>query len=177
MKVALDNNILAWLLSDSARPPRDPNTNAPIDKAAERLSLLKTQVHNGDVEPLVIPMPVVAEFFSVDENAVNNFLSDLQNPLVFTLSEFGLAEAIELSIINNKYFASADKRGGVNESWQKIKTDRQIYAIAKVAGVEAVYTDDKSLAALCKKEGMKVVHSWELPLPDDGDLPLLKDLK
>lgn len=170
MRIAFDNNILAWMLSDAANPPVDITTGEFVTDGKARLRKLQASIDNGEIEPVVIPTPVIAEVFSVEPEAMKKFLPVLSDPLAFTIAPFGLAAAIELSIVNNEYFAGGDKKAGVNVSWQKIKTDRQIFSIAKVAGVEAIYTDDKSLTALCEARGMRVVHSWEIPLPDTRGL-------
>lgn len=164
MKVALDNNILAWFLSDAARPPWNPNTGAALDLGPERLKIIKEKVSQGELDPLVIPMPVVAELFSVAPNAREQFLPILKDPLVFTLESFGLRSAIELAEINNTYYASGDKKAGQAGTWAKIQKDRQIYAIPKACGVDAVYTDDDGLTNVCENNGITVVHSWDLPL-------------
>lgn len=168
MRIAFDTNVLAWMLSDAAAPPIDKSTGKPVTEGGARLKLLKDRITSGEIEPIIIPTPVLAEVFSVEPDALGKYLPILSDPLVFTLAPFGLAASVELSIVNNEYLATGDKRGGLQHSWQKIKTDRQIFAIAKVAGADAIYTDDDGLSKLCEQRGMRVVHSWEIPLPDTG---------
>lgn len=167
MKVAVDNNILAWLLSDAARPPIHPETGLPIEDGTARLQVIKERINNGDIEPLVVAMPVVGELFSVHANARQDLLPILKDPLVFTLQDFNLRAAIELGDVNNQYYGTSDKRGGQVGSWAKVKADRLIYAIAKSSGAKIMYTDDASLTTVCEANGVTVVHSWDLPLPND----------
>lgn len=167
MKIAIDNNILAWMLSDNARPPRRWGTNEVVDYGAERLSHLKDKVISGSVSPLIVPTPVVSEFFAVEPNAIEKFLPVLQDEMAFTLPAFGMASAIELAIINGQYYATGDKRGGSDEHWQKIKTDRQIFAIAKVSSADKFYTDDRGLTNLCAAIDALGGPNWKTSSIDD----------
>lgn len=170
MRIAFDNNILAWMLSDATSPPIDQSTGEAITEGKGRLIRLQKSIISGEIEPIIVPTPVLAEVFSAEPQALHKFLPLLNDPLAFSIAQFGLAAAIELSIINNEYFSSSDKRGGIDAPWQKIKTDRQIYAIAKLAGADAMYTDDRGLTTLCEARGMRVVHSWEIPPPENQEL-------
>lgn len=175
MKIAVDNNILAWILSDACRPPRNPDTGEELNDGTARLRVLKNSIASGDIEPLIIPMPAVAELFSVEDKAREKLLPILKDELTFTMEEFGLRAAIELGIVNNEYYATGDRRAGQEGTWAKIKADRQIYAIAKVCGADVMYTDDKGLTTLCESHGISVVHSWDMPLPDNPQGDLLDD--
>ena len=65
------------------------------------------------------------------------------------------------------------KRSGVNASCNEIKFDRQIAVIAKVNGADIFYTDDKNQAYFADSLGMKVVHTWELPIsPEKLQIPI-----
>jgi hypothetical protein len=65
-----------------------------------------------------------------------------------------------------------DKRGGVEAPWNQVKFDRQIVAIAKVAGVMAIYSDDRPLRSFAGQQGLRVVGLADLPLPQQPELPL-----
>lgn len=60
---------------------------------------------------------------------------------------------------------SGSKRGGHDGTWAKIKYDRQIVAIAKVAGASVIYSDDKEIFKLGQKVGLTVLRIADLPLP------------
>ena len=175
MKAAVDNNILAWILSDAAIPPKHPETQEPLLDGPARFQVIKDKILSGGMEPLIVPMPVVGEFFSVDKDARKNFLPILQDPLVFTLEQFGLRAAIELGDINNGYYASNDKRGGQEGTWAKVKADRLIYAVAKASGAKFMYTDDKGLRTVCEANGISVIPSWDLPLPVNPQTDIFDD--
>ena len=63
--------------------------------------------------------------------------------------------------------ADGDKREGLSSSWNKIKFDRQIVAIAKVAKVSTIYSDDKNLGKIAEAQGIDVITFRELPLPPE----------
>lgn len=46
-----------------------------------------------------------------------------------------------------------------------MKFDRQIVAIAKVSGAKTIYSTDKEVLSLPKKEGLQAVSLDELPMP------------
>jgi hypothetical protein len=57
------------------------------------------------------------------------------------------------------------KRGGSSATWAKVTLDRQIVAIAKVAGASTMYTEDKDMRKVAEAIGMKVRSVSDLPLP------------
>jgi hypothetical protein len=67
-----------------------------------------------------------------------------------------------------------NKKDGSQEPWAKVKFDRQIVAIARVAQASAIYTDDKNLAATAKRLNIPCFGLPDLPLPPEtaqGTLP------
>jgi hypothetical protein len=61
------------------------------------------------------------------------------------------------------------------ETWAKLKFDRQIIAIAKVNCAKSIYSDDFGVKSVATANGLKTVHTWELPLPPtaaQGELDL-----
>jgi hypothetical protein len=57
------------------------------------------------------------------------------------------------------------KRDGSDETWAKIKFDRQIVAIAKVHNATKIYTDDRGLRAIAERASIAVAGIGDLPLP------------
>lgn len=89
------------------------------------------------------------------------------------IAPFDAKAAIELGIENAKARRAGDKKSGSSADWQKVKFDRQIAAIAKTAGAEIFYTDDNNQTHFSKLIGLRVVHTWELPLPKKIAEPML----
>jgi hypothetical protein len=63
---------------------------------------------------------------------------------------------------------AGDKKDGSIAPWQKVKIDRQIIAIARVRGVERIYSDDAGVASFAAKVGLPVVQTWTMPLPPEN---------
>jgi len=56
---------------------------------------------------------------------------------------------------------------------QRVKVDIQIAAVALTYGAETLYTDDESQTMFAEMCGLKVMHTWDLPISDahkQGDL-------
>ena len=61
--------------------------------------------------------------------------------------------------------AAGDKKGDVTCGWQKVKFDRQIIAIARVAGARCIYSHDPDLKKLVGAGGPQVQSFDDLPVP------------
>ena len=166
MTNAIDNNFLAMLLHPAAKPPLDPNTLIPLTSVPERMgALVDTWNRRGD--RLIVPMPALAEFLVLAGPDGNAYLTDLNNLATVYLRAFDLRAAVELASMELAARATGSKKYPADdfEPWQKVKVDRQIVAIAKVHNVDTMYTDDGSVRAMAAASGMRVVSSWDLPIP------------
>jgi hypothetical protein len=68
---------------------------------------------------------------------------------------------------------TGDKRGGSAAAWAKVKFDRQIVAIAKVARATAIYSDDADVRVLAATENIAVIGLAELPLaPEEAQIEM-----
>ena len=70
---------------------------------------------------------------------------------------------------------AGNKRSGAVGPWQKVKVDRQIVAVAKVHGVDELYTDDDGVRRLAESDGIRVKGVADLPPPADPQPPLFPD--
>jgi hypothetical protein len=73
--------------------------------------------------------------------------------------------AIEAALMTRTALDADDKRGGLAATWAKVKFDRQIVAIAKVARATAINSDDANVRALAAGEEISVIGLADLPLP------------
>jgi hypothetical protein len=83
-------------------------------------------------------------------------------------------EAIEVAAMTKSDMDKGKKRGTVEATMAKIKYDRQIVAIAKVAQAATIYTDDMGIRSFATRAGMTVIGLADLPerpLPPQQDLP------
>ena len=161
--VLFDSSILMLLL--------DPSLPAPIHKGRAGYRSLERRIRHlvgslhEDRTKIAIPTPVLAEVLTRAERAGADYFTKLNRSAAFLIVPFETRAAIELARMNAAAILGGDKRGGLSASWAKIKFDRQIVAIAKVAAVKTVYSDDRDLRALAEAHAIKVISIQELPLP------------
>lgn len=93
-------------------------------------------------------------------------LAELTGSYAFRVQPFDEMAAIEVSEL-----ADSDLRGSKKltpvQTVAKIKYDRQIIATAKVNLVQTIYSDDGRLKRCAEASGLKVIPTWELPLPPE----------
>ena len=97
---------------------------------------------------------------------------------VFRIAAFDQKAAIEAALAHR----DALKRGGFridtkrpDATKTKIKFDRQIVAIAKAEGAEAVYSDDADVIGYAEKSKLKAYRTADLDLPPEDPQPGLFD--
>ena len=163
MTNCVDTNFLAMLLHPGVKPPLDPATGLPLDRLPARMSGI-TDTWNQRGDRLIVPTPALAEFLVLAGADGNSYLSELNNLTHVYIRPFDLRSAIELASMEINARLTGSKRAPApnDAPWQKVKVDRQIVAIAKVANCDAMYTDDANVRALALGEGMRVTSSWEL---------------
>jgi predicted nucleic acid-binding protein len=172
--VAIDNTTLALLLHPKAKPPNDPATKLPLKKAQERIEQLVTDL-DADGERIVIPTPVLSEFMILAGKEGPLYLEKIQAAKTLLVRPFDERAAVELAAMELADRAKAGKKAGTDAPYQKVKFDRQIVAVAKVNGAHTIYSDDGDVRKFAIKAGLKVVSTWELPLPP-SKTPLFDDL-
>ena len=84
---------------------------------------------------------------------------------MFQLPPFDVKAAVEAASATRAALGRGDKRSGATGTWQKVKVDRQIVAVARVHGAEVLYSDDADVLTLGQESGIPVVTTAELPLP------------
>ena len=131
--VVFDSSVLLLVLDPNAKPPNDPTTGRPLDKAAGRIEYLIENL-TADKEKIVIPTPVLSEVLVHAGEAMPPYLDIMNGQSAFRIAPFDQKAAIEAAIA----MSDAIKRGGhrvdaanPDATKTKIKFDRQIVAIAK----------------------------------------------
>jgi predicted nucleic acid-binding protein len=173
--VVFDTTTLSLLLRPGARPPLDPATGAPVAHARERLeALVETLQKTRTVA--IIPAPVLTELLIKAGDAGPGIVAAIQRSSAFRVAPFDTRAAIELAQMTNASLTTArERREAVTATAAKIKFDRQIVAIAKVAGATAIYSDDGELIAFAEANGIKCIRVVDLPIPESArqhQLPL-----
>ncbi len=168
MRVAFDSVILGACLHPEASYPK------PVDRVPERLKHF-VQTLDAARATIIIPTPALSEFLVLAAGDASAYLSELTDSAVFVVEPFDLKAAIEAAASQRKAMEAGNKRSGAVGPWQKVKVDRQIVAIAKVHGVDELYTDD-DVSRLAETDGIRVKGVADLPLPPvDPQPPLFSD--
>jgi hypothetical protein len=167
--VSMDAGFLGLLLHPAARPPNDPATGVTLVGAQDRIERLVNDL-NALNERVVIATPALSEFLVLAENDGPQYLAELSSQPGFYIRSFDQMAAIELAAMELLARGRGGKRvpAPATTPWQKVKFDRQIVAIAKVHQAHTIYSDDSDVRVIAQNAGMKVISSWELPLPVSG---------
>ena len=167
--VVFDTSILLLVIDPNARPPIDPTTAKPIEKAAERIEHLISVLTNAK-EKIIIPTPVLSEVLVYAGDAMSKYLETLNSQAVFRIANFDQKAAIEAAIA----MRDAIDRGGLridadnpDATRTKIKFDRQIVAIARAEGAVAIYSDDNDMIEYAKRAGLHAYRTTDLDLPPE----------
>ena len=167
--VVFDSSVLLLVLDPNAKPPNDPSTGQPLDKAADRIEYLIENL-TADKEKIVIPTPVLSEVLVHAGDAMHKYLDILNGQAAFRIAPFDQKAAIEAALA----ISDAIKRGGLRHdaanpdaTKTKIKFDRQIVAIAKSEGAQAVYSDDADVHSYAKHAGLDAYRTVDLDLPPE----------
>jgi hypothetical protein len=94
---------------------------------------------------------------------------------IFEILPFDELSAIEVALMTKKARDAGDKKSGSDDTWNKVKYDRQIVAIARVRQASAIFTDDTGLRNAASRIDMAVHGLADLPLPPEkaqGELVL-----
>lgn len=165
MIAAVDATALTLLVNPGAEPPTDPNTGKPTQQARERIELFVSEVDSAR-GTIIVPTPALAEVLVRAGDAGPQVLDRMNRSARFKIAEFDVRAAVEVAAMTRQAIRDGDKKGGEGTPWQKVKYDRQIIAIARVNNASAIYSDDRNIATFGTQAGLKVVRTWELPLPE-----------
>jgi predicted nucleic acid-binding protein len=173
--VAVDAGILSLMLHPTAKPPNDPATQKPVEKAHERIEQLLEDM-DAAKERIIVPAPALSEFLVLAGNDAPAYLNELALLSNIYVLPFDQRAAIELAAMELGAREKGHKRhpASVSTAWQKVKFDRQIVAIAKLQKAHTLYSDDGDVKSIAEDVGIKVVSTWNLSLPK-SKTPLLDD--
>lgn len=163
---AFDNTMLSLLLNPKSKAPKDPATGEPVELAHERTRDLVRRL-NKSRQKIIIPAPVTAEILTAVGPNNADYIRIINRARIFEVRSFDEIAAMELAFMNRDVFAKQDKNGKL-ETRQKVKFDRQILAVCRVAQCDTIYTDDINLQNRAKMCGMSAIGVGELPIPDSA---------
>lgn len=156
MIVVIDANVLiAW-----STEKEGSLTKARLDRLFEEVS---------DVGgTLIVPTPSLAEFLVRTDEATSDFLAGLERRRAFRVASFDRRAAFECSLLDKAALGQGDKKGGRKDSWQKVKVDRQIVAIARAQNAGLIISDDGGLCGTARAAGLTAMTVGELELPESA---------
>ena len=128
---AFDSTMLSLLLNPKSKAVTDSETGKPIELARERVQDLVRRL-NRSRQKIIIPAPVTAEILSAVGPANADYIRIINRARIFEVRSFDEVAAIELAFLNRDIFGKQDKTNKL-ETRQKVKVDRQILAVCKVA--------------------------------------------
>jgi len=167
--VVFDTTFLSLLLYPDARPPRDPSTKQPVERAKDRIEHLVETLSKAR-QKIVIPTPALSELLAVVKNP-QELLAEINSSRWFVVHPFDQRAAIECAELV-RAVKKAPRKQDSSSMWAKAKFDYQIIAIAIVVGAEIIYSDDEDIFRHLKGGPIKVIRISELPLPPPRQMPL-----
>lgn len=170
--VVFDTNFLVLLLQERFPPVIHPETREKVVDPKAKIGHLIGQLQAKRTKVL-IPTPVLAEICTRFGSKVNEIVQILSQGYGFEFAPFDTRAAIEAGLAFHSAREQGDKKSGSAGSWQKVKFDRQIVAIAKVNNAAAVYSNDEDVRRWSEVLGIRGVAVWDLadPPPEQGSLP------
>jgi hypothetical protein len=126
----------------------------------ERIDILLSDLQKSKTK-IIIPTPALSEFLVKCDPV---FLQSIHKQATFRIAPFDEKAAIEAAILTKDAIRASDKRDPVQATtWSKIKFDRQIVAVAKVEGVDAIYSTDPDVAKHAQRAGVPCFGIADLP--------------
>ncbi|MGZ9187644.1 MAG: hypothetical protein ACXW6R_23500 [Candidatus Binatia bacterium] len=172
--VVIDATILMLLFRPEVPARIIDSKGKVIEHINERVSYLVKTLESSKSR-IIIPTPVLSELLvRASAKETQQILDEINRVAVFCVEPFEIRAAIELAVMTRSALATGDKKSGSDAPWQKVKFDRQIIAIARVAQASAIYTDDENLASTAKMLNIPALGLSDLPLPPEtaqGVLP------
>jgi predicted nucleic acid-binding protein len=163
--VVIDATILLLLLRPESGGPMDSNTGQPVTQVKERIDFLIETLEKSRAR-LIVPTPALSEVLvRAEPSDAPRIVEEINKAAVFHIASFDALAAIEVAAMTRTAISRGDKKSGSQETWAKVKYDRQIVAIARVAQASVIYSDDRGIRALAKDAGIRVVGIADLPLP------------
>lgn len=163
--VVVDSTVLLLLLQPSAGVPSTAGGQA-ISLPAERVAHLVAALEKSG-DHLMIPTPVLAEVLvRAPAGKTHEIVEELNKSSVFKIVSFDALAAIEVALMSRAALDGGRKaRSSDADTFAKVKYDRQIIAMAKVARATAIYSDDKGLRTMAEQAGIPVIGLADLSLP------------
>jgi predicted nucleic acid-binding protein len=133
---------------------------------AARFQGLLTRAKEGGVS-IGVPAPVFAEFLVKTNDATTEMLLAVERKRGLRILPFDKRVAHECALLDRAAIAGGNKKGASTQSWQRVKIDRQILAIARANNATLLLTSDTDMTSMANRLGLNVQKVVDLPIPDD----------
>lgn len=141
-RVLIDSNFLiAWKCRSASIGDRER-----AHRFADRLKAIDSRI--------IIPTPAIAEYLVKASTTVIADMHALSMDQAVVIGPFDYGAALSLHILDRAARSFGDKKDGIEAPWQKIKTDRQIVAIAHAQRCYLVVTGDQSVMTNALRAGI-----------------------
>jgi predicted nucleic acid-binding protein len=147
--VVLDATMLMALFRSDAGGPTN-SKGKPINDAKERIENLVKQLEAAKTK-IIVPTPALSEILvRAGAEESQQIIEEVNRSAVFRIEPFDTRAAIEVAAMTRAAISDGGKKGASRAPWAKVKYDRQIVAIAKVAQATAIYSDDNDVRSIAK---------------------------
>lgn len=165
MKVCLDATALMCLLDTRQNefPAPDGSVVGNMQRRIEHL-VAKIDRAKGST---IVPAPALAELLAGAGAQHATMLHALESRRAMRIEPFGKMAAVHCANLDNQAISDGDKKDGVRSSWQKVKVDRQIVAIAQVARCGRIVTGDPDVEKIAGRAAIETTFVWQLDLPPE----------
>jgi predicted nucleic acid-binding protein len=161
--VAFDNTVLSLLIFPDAVQHQGKDATL-VEHARERVIGLVAALE-VQREHVVVPTPALAELLVTEGADAQDILTSIHRSSVIRVEAFDERAAVELAMRLRDARRAGDQREGAKITKGEMKFDRQIVAIALVAGATVLYSDDSGVATFAAACGLTVRKVADLPIP------------
>lgn len=163
--IIMDSTVLMLFFHPNVDAPLDETTGKPLTRCKERIDFLLQNLSQAKIQ-VMVTTPVLSEILICSGVEKERVLREINTSYAFKIQPFDEMAAIEVAMLTDADLQS-NKKLTPTETKAKVKYDRQIIAIAKVAGIKTIYSDDGNLCTKAKANGIESIRLCELPLPPD----------
>jgi hypothetical protein len=159
--VLFDATMLSIWLHPGAKAPTDaagkviPDAQRRVDFLIETLDQARTKI--------IIPTPALSELLVLAGTSGPKYVEKMREKSCFKIAPFDQRAAIECAEQLRVIWKVGKKNKPKDATWAKIKFDHQIVAIAKVEGVDTIYSDDGRVKSYAKAHNIETLGLADLP--------------
>jgi predicted nucleic acid-binding protein len=164
--VCLDATALMCLLDTRVNELSTPD-GTKVGRMQERMEHMIASVDEDKGSAVAEPTPALSELLVGAGTQRATMLRALESRRSIRIVPFDKMAAIHCASLDAQAISEGDKRDGLRSSWQKVKIDRQIVAIAQVARCGRILTGDPDVEKIAGRAAIEATFVWDLELPPE----------